>query len=199
MGGVAAFVSLYATAAFLYPGGTRSDPGRRGFSFVENYWCDLLDATAGGGQPNPSRPVALAAMVCLAVGLSVFWWSAPMLFPEARRRSSLARTAGIGSGLITPWVGTRAHDLVVHSAVLLGVVGFVSTATALRGRGGRGLEVLGWAALAAAITNYAVWQTRIGIAAMPLIQKVAFALFLVWIASVANLLRRGSPPPMDRP
>ena len=43
---VALFVGLYFVAAALYPGGTRAEPSRVGFSFADNYWCDVLDGPA---------------------------------------------------------------------------------------------------------------------------------------------------------
>jgi hypothetical protein len=187
---VAVFAGLYALAAFLYPGGSSAKPERHGYSFFENYWCDLLNATTVSGRSNPARPVGLVAMLSLSAGITVFWWNVPRLFTQARARAAFVRTAGIGSGVVTPFVATRAHDSVIHVAGLLAVAGFVSTATALGRRGGRALAVLSWTTLWAALANYSIWETRIGLAAMAVVQKVAFALFLSWIVVVANHLRK---------
>jgi hypothetical protein len=184
-----AFVVLYAWAAVLYPGGTHEDPTRTTYSFVHNYWCDLLDAETKAGRSNPGRPAAIAAMVVLCGGLSVLWWNVPRLFPTARGRALWVRSAGIASGLIAPWVGTRAHDAVIRAAGLFGVVGFVATMTARGAHRARRLEIVSWTAIAFALANYAMWETRIGLAWMALVQKGAFAFFLLWIVLVSLRLR----------
>jgi len=186
---VTVFVALYATAAWVYPGGTRSDPGRVGFSFSDNYWCDLLDATTHGGRNNPSRPFAMAALFVFCTGLAVFWWSVPALFPFAPRRGVLVRAAGIISALVMAWVATPLHDLAINVAGGLGVVGFVATISAVNARG-QVVEIVTWSTLFAALSNFAIWQTGIGLSVLPLIQKVAFALFLGWMVLTSLRLRK---------
>ncbi len=185
-----AFVALHASAAWLYPGGTRSDPGRVGISFADNYWCDLLDATTYGGRHNPARPVAVLAMLALCAGLAVLWWSVPALFPRARRRGFAVRVLGLASGAITPLVATPAHDLAIEVAGCLGVAGFVTTFSALGSTGGRALELVAWFALATATSNFVIWRTGIGLGWLPLVQKAAFASFLAWMVLMACRLRR---------
>jgi hypothetical protein len=112
-------------------GGTKDNPSRVGFSLVDNYWCDLLDATTYGGRPNPSRPFALAAMIALCAGLSVLWWTVPALFQDARRRRRFVRYAGFASAVVTPLVGTPLHDWAIDAAGLLGVAAFGVTMSAI--------------------------------------------------------------------
>jgi hypothetical protein len=188
--GVVVFVGLYAVAAWLYPGGTREDPGRTGFSFVDNYWCDLLDRTTYGGRPNPSASVGVTAMVVLSAGLAVLWWTVPVLFPRARRTASLVRLAGLGSGVIAPCVATRFHDLAIHVSGLLAVIAFVATMTALGRRVGIGVRAVAALALGLSLATYLVWQTRVGLSLLPLVQKAAFAAFLGWIVLVAREVAR---------
>jgi hypothetical protein len=90
---VLSFVGLYAVAAALYPGGTRIDPTRVGFSLAENYWCDLLDVVTYGRHQNCARPVAIAAMAVLCSGLAVLWWTWSRSSVNAVPRSSEARGA----------------------------------------------------------------------------------------------------------
>jgi hypothetical protein len=188
------FVGLYATAAVLYPGGTYQEPSRSGYSFVDNYFCDLLDAQTKAGRGNAGRPVAIAAMVVLCVGISVFWWSVPKLFPGARVRAAVVRASGLASGLVTPWVATRAHDAVIHGAGLLGVIGFVGTMTAPGAHRTRTVEVAAWTAIAFVVANYLIWVTRVGLAWMALVQKGAFSFFLLWMVLVALRLRGPRAP-----
>ena len=186
---VSIFIALYSLAAFLYPGGTRIDPARRGFSFFDNYWCDLLDVTTYGGFANPARPVALTAMTILCAGLGMLWWAAPVLFPAATRRARVVRASGVGCALLVPCVGSTFHDLAIHCAGLLGVVAFVATVTAT-GALGRRSTFVAWCVLVIVAVNYIVWQTRVGLQFLPFIQKIAFAAFLAWVILLSLRVRQ---------
>jgi hypothetical protein len=102
----------------------------------------------------------------------------------------LARAAGIGSGAIIPLIATRFHDLAIDVAGLLGVVGFATTLTAFGSHAGKAFTTVAAFALLTALANFAVWQTGIGLAALPVIQRAAFAFFLVWVVMLALRLRR---------
>jgi hypothetical protein len=196
---VALFVVLYGVAAALYPGGTRAEPARKGFSFARNYWCDLLDIVTYRGSANPARPVALGAMVVLSIGLSALWLRAPSLFVHAPRRAALVRCAGVASAVTAPFVATVRHDLAVRTSVFLGFAAFATTIGTLEARAGDPLRWLTWLALAAASLNYLVWESGVGLPALPIIQKFAFAAFLGWVIVLARRTAscgrtRRSPP-----
>eukprot|EP01041_Mallomonas_annulata_P035984 gene35984-59008_t len=50
----------------------------KGFSWVHNFWCNLLNETAINGEKNSARPIALVAMLVLSASLSLFW----IIFPK---------------------------------------------------------------------------------------------------------------------
>ncbi len=191
---VAVFVIFYCAAAALYPGGSRAHPDRVGFSFVENFWCDLLEATTYDGRVNGGRAFALAGTVVLSAGLAALWWSTPALFPRERARGIVIRATGIVSAAITPFIATSIHDLAIRSAGLFGVVGFVATVTGRPRAVGVAFRVSSWGTLALAVFNYGMWETGVGHAALALVQKMSFAAFLAWVVmtarSVAGLRRR---------
>ncbi len=191
---VAIFVALYAVAACLYPGGTRANPTRIGFSFADNYWCDLLDAATYDGRPNRARPVALTATIVLSFGLSALWWTVPAVYPHARRRAVLVRSAGIASALVTPFIATAKHDLAVRLACLFGFVAFLITMTASRFSPRDPLLWITRSTFLACLLNYIVWEAGIGPRVLPLIQKAAFAAFLLWIVLLARRTEELSHP-----
>jgi hypothetical protein len=188
---IAIFVVLYVAAAWLYPGGTRGDRSSPGFSLRDNYWCDLLDPVAYCGRPNPGRVLAVGAMLVLCAGLSVLWWHAPRLFPGAVRRARIVRISGIASGAVTPLVATSLHDLSINLASLFAVIAFGTTMSALGRRAGQLLVAVAAVTIVAALGDYLIWQTRIGLGALAGVQKVAFAAFLAWAALVARRLGEG--------
>jgi len=182
---VAAFVLLYAVAACLYPGGTRADPGRVGFSFLDNYWCDLLDEVTYGGRQNPARSVALVATLILSAGLATLWWNVPASCPDAPRRAAVARFSGLGSAAVIPFIASPHHNAAIDVAGLLGAVAFVAAMSALGNRAGRMLRAAASLALALSVTNYVLWRTRVGLPMLPIVQKGAFMAFLGWIVVLA--------------
>ena len=76
--GTMLFVMLYIIATLLYPGGSQVDKASVGFSWINNYWCNLLNENAINGQPNPAKPVAMTGMLILCLTLIFFWF----LFPK---------------------------------------------------------------------------------------------------------------------
>jgi hypothetical protein len=72
--GAIVFLFLYVVSTFYYPGGSQFDARQAGFSWQHNYWCNLLDAHAINGKPNPAQPIAVCAMLVLCGSLIIFWW-----------------------------------------------------------------------------------------------------------------------------
>lgn len=187
---VALFALGYLLAAALYPGGTRAEPRAVGFRWLENYWCDLLDAVTYGGLPNPARPVALLATVVLCGGLAVLWWHAPRLYPEAPWRGRVVRASGVLSGALVPLVATRLHNAIISLAGALGLLAFALTTFSVHPRAGRFLRGSTALGLALTLVNYAVWLSGQGVRWLPLLQKCAFGAALVWILALSRRLSR---------
>jgi hypothetical protein len=189
---VLAFVVLYLAAVWLYPGGSRVDPHSPGFSWLHNYWCDLLDTRTYGGRDNPARPVARGAMTVLCLGLSVLWVATPRLFRNAGGWPAwVVRVAGVGCALAMPWVALGHHDFAVRLAGLLGTVAFATTLVALprHAKGTGALRGAGACVLALVAANYFIWETRLGHEALALLQKMAFVAFLAWVVLLADRVR----------
>jgi hypothetical protein len=74
------FSLLYFIATLYYPGGNYLDKGSHGFSWTQNYWCNLLGENAINGHQNLARPIAFTAMAVLSLTLS-FLFSAFSLEP----------------------------------------------------------------------------------------------------------------------
>jgi hypothetical protein len=193
VGSVVSFVLLYLLAALLFPGGTRAEPMRDGFTITGNYFCDLLDAHTYGGRPNPARWVALVGTAILCGGLACLWWSVPVLYPEARKSTVVVRASGVASGLVTPFIATRSvHDLAINLAGIFGIIAFAVTLVAIGRRGGTAITTASIGTLLLVLTNYFVWETHTGVAVLPSIQKLAFAAFLAWVVIVARRVDRGT-------
>src|SRR5689334_1828205 len=107
--GIIIFIILYFTAVVLYPGGSQADKNSIGFSWVNNYWCNLLQANAINGQTNSAQPVALCGMFILSLALSFFWFT----FPSFSNIGKLSRLAiqffGITAMIVALFLFTKFH------------------------------------------------------------------------------------------
>ena len=98
--GIMAFALLYVLASLQYPGGSQTDPQSMGFSWMNNYFCNLLNKTAINGKPNLGQPFALASLLVLALSLGLFWWSFPQYLPLSQFQTRMIRITGVSSMVI---------------------------------------------------------------------------------------------------
>jgi len=70
--GALLFIIFYIIAITLYPGGSQADISSKGFSWMNNYWCNLLNEKAMNGEYNTARPFAIAGMLLLCISMAAF-------------------------------------------------------------------------------------------------------------------------------
>lgn len=123
-----AFHAFYAIASSLYPGGTWADRSTTGYSFWENYLCDVLIETARNGQPNPGKLYGMVAFFLLLVNFVFLYLLLDRLLTED---SSVLRKIASWAFLLTvlAFIGTVVTDPVAKPisnhviAVLFAVAG----------------------------------------------------------------------------
>jgi glucan phosphoethanolaminetransferase (alkaline phosphatase superfamily) len=186
--GCCLFILLYIIAAFLYPGGSDADEHSTGFSILHNYWCELLNARSRNGVYNPGSPVAMWAMGVLCFSLAIFWWIVPRLFVPNPWYKILIAYAGIISMLITPFISSQHHDLVINLASIFGVIALLATFTALYKGGWYKLLALGiFCLLLIGLNNY-IYYTGQDLHTLPVLQKVTFLLVMTWMGIITWLI-----------
>lgn len=182
--GIGLFLLLYLIAALYYPGGSDAHPTAQGFSMIHNYWCDLLAKGAKNGQFNPARPIAIAGMITLCLALSMFWYLLPRLLNKGKHHYNIVQFAGIISMLLAIFIFSNYHDLIINSAVFFGVIALTGTYIALyRSKSYRTL-VFGLFCLLLILSNSYIYYTKYFINTLPLLQKITFLCYLLWIAFI---------------
>ena len=180
--GIPLFVLLYVCASFYYPGGSQADAQSTGFSWVNNYWCNLLNSTAINGQTNPAQPIAMTAMVVLCISLAVFWYLFPMISLSKTlsvRITQFTGVAAMGTALLLN--SSIDHDLITNLASLMGLVAVVGTLIGLRRLEWNALFWFGAMNLLLVLLNNLIYYNAELIRYLPLVQKISFAAFLVWL------------------
>ena len=189
--GIPSFVLLYVWASFYYPGGSQADAQSTGFSWVNNYWCNLLNSTAINGQTNPAQPIAMTAMVVLCISLAVFWYLFPMISLSKTlsvRITQFTGVAAMGTALLLN--SSIDHDLITNLASLMGLVAVVGTLIGLRRLEWNALFWFGTMNLLLVLLNNLLYYNAELIRYLPLVQKISFAAFLVWLFLISMKSRK---------
>lgn len=184
--GIPGFVVLYVYASLYYPGGSQADAHATGFSWVNNYWCNLLDDIAINGQTNAAQPIAMIAMLVLCISLAVFW----LVFPSVSRLEfvllRITQFAGVAAMVTALFLNSSLdHDLITNLASLLGLIAVAGTL--------KGLRLLKWHSLfwfgvinlvLVLLNNYLYYSPHL-LRYLPLVQKISFASFLFWLILIS--------------
>lgn len=186
--GIWVFVLLYITAAVFYPGGSQLDKATKGFSWLNNYWCDLLDELAKNGQTNSARPIAIISWIILCFSLSIAWYFLPQLFSINTTTKRTIRICGIGAMLVAALLFTSLHDVVIRLAGGLGFIAFVITLTLFYRNKMYRLFYSGLFCVVLMGLNYYIMMTDATGLYLPVIQKVTFIIVLLWILFVDKKL-----------
>ena len=184
--GILIFATLYFLASLLYPGGSQADSQANGFSWINNYWCNLLNDTAINGQPNSAQPLAIAAMLVLCISLSFFWYLFPAYANADWKLKATIRVFGISSMAVAILLFIQpSHDLITNLASAMGVVAVIGTIIVLYKIKWMALYVFGLTNLVLVILNNFLYYTPGWLIYLPLIQKISFGCFLLWVYLVS--------------
>lgn len=180
--GAFCFVALYIIASFYYPGGSQFNKDSVGFSWVDNYWCNLLNEKAINGYPNTAKPIATLALIVLSFALAVFWWVFPLFFQFGQNFKRLVRGSGsiaMAFGLLL--ISDLDHDLVTNSASLFGLIAVAGVLYGLYKKRWTGLFIFGVLNIVLVLGNNYLYYNKEFIGYLPLVQKISFVAFLAWI------------------
>lgn len=184
--GTGLFVLLYFIAAFLYPGGSQANAHSTGFSWLNNYWCNLLNDTAINGENNAAQPVALIAMLALCLTLSLFWFLFSIYAPFNKMWKWLMQVTGILSMITAFFLCSRFnHDVVINIASGLGLIAIIGTYIGLYKKRWYNLFYFGLTNLLLIAANNYCYYSKDFIKYLPVVQKISFAAFLIWIVCIS--------------
>ena len=182
--GTLVFVILYGLATLFYPGGSQVDKNEKGFSWSQNYWCNLLNENAINGQPNAARPIALTAMIVLCVSLSLFWYIFPTLINLPKRTKHVIQISGILSMATSLFLFTAGHDMVINIASVLGLIAITGIFIGLRKMNWTDLFWFGIFNIALVVCNNVLYYGEGLRFYLPVVQKISFLSFLLWLCGI---------------
>jgi hypothetical protein len=178
------FVILYFIATLYYPGGSQFDKNSRGFSWTQNYWCNLLNEHGINGQYNPARPIAFIALIDICLTLSWFWYLFPLLVEFKKRGRRIIQVSGFASMAIGMFIFTSLHDLIINIASLFGLAALTGTLIGLWKLKWIKLFWMGLFILVLIGLNNRLYYGKNLMIYLPIVQIFTFLYFLVWICCV---------------
>lgn len=183
--GAASFAILYFVATFYYPGGSEFDKNYIGFSWKDNYWCNLLNDKAINGQTNSAQPIALIAMFILCLTLTSFWLQFPKYTNLDKGYNWMIQICGTLAMIIGFLLFTKFdHDIITNLASIFGLIATIGTFIGLYKNKWRTLFYFGIVNIILIITNNILYYSKELISYLPVVQKITFATFLFWICCI---------------
>jgi len=199
--GLGAFLTLMTAAMVAYPGGTWDDKSHVGYSFWQNYWCDLLRDPALDGQSNAfGSNLAGGAMLALAATLTPFWFLASTCFAHRTVLTRCTRAMGslgaMGLAFVTLLPSDKFGTLHAAAVVLAGPLGITAAILSVVGLKGvarvsRTAVHLGNALLIVAticlfLYMWQVWTETVSSVLVTTLQKIATVLLIAWMGTVTR-------------
>lgn len=180
------FLLLYFVAAFLYSGGSQTDINSTQFSWLHNYWCDLIWPTDYREAPNRASWVAIPAMFLLCIGVGVLFYQFPKYYATTPFYTYSIRFFGIGAMLLAALLFTSLHDIVIPLASLCGVIALIGIFIVLYQSGASFLFYFGLFSLFLLVLNNLIYYSGSTTALyyLPLLQKISVFIILMWIIAV---------------
>jgi hypothetical protein len=183
--GISIFIALYIISALFYPGGSQADKNAVGFSWINNYWCNLIADTSINGQTNTAKPFAMTGMLMLCIALIVFWFLFPQLLHTGKRLKSVIQISGTVAMIIAFFLFTDLnHDLIIDLASVFGLIATTGVFIGLYNAKWFRLFSVGFLSIVLIAANNYVYYTKGMIVYLPVIQKITFASFLIWICCI---------------
>jgi hypothetical protein len=179
------FALLYFIATLYYPGGSQIDKNSIGFSWANNYWCNLLNDKAINGQTNSAQPIALTAMFILYLTLTFFWFQFPKYTNLNKCYKWTIKICGTLAMTIGLFLFTKFdHDLITNCASFFGLIATAGTFIGIYKNGWKILFYLGLLNIILIIVNNIFYYDKNLILYLPIVQKITFATFMIWICCI---------------
>jgi hypothetical protein len=191
--GALVFVCLYVIATRFYPGGSQADVNTKGFSWLNNYWCNLLNDNAINGQHNPAKPIAMAAMLVLCFTLANFWYNFPRRVQFNKSGRLAVQISGVIAMVIAMFLFTNLHDWVINIASVFALIAIVGTFIGLYKQKWSGLFRLGIFNLSLVALNNMLYYGNGLRLYLPVVQKITFLFFLIWVCLIDIKLYNSKP------
>ncbi|WP_373517680.1 hypothetical protein [Pricia sp.] len=164
-----------------YPGGLIADLNSVGFDWINNYWCNLMNEKGMNGQINPARQFAISAMIILCISLMLFFIQFARKFATNRIWRITIQTFGTVTMILAALIFTEYHDLMTLLSSIFGVVVLTGIILEIYKSKMKLFKLTGKVCIILLALNNYIYYSGQMIEYLPFIQKITFALGLIWV------------------
>lgn len=182
--GILVFFTLFYLASLKYPGGSQANLQKSGFDWVNNYWCNLTDYRAMNGQKNSARNISILAMTLLCLSLSFFFVSFSNMFINNTFLRKLTQIFGFISMVFTSFLFTEYHNIFTILSSIFGLVAVIGISYGLAKSSLHLLKYWAVLCIVLLVFNNFIYQTKLSLSILPLLQKITFVSVLLWVVAV---------------
>ena len=176
------FFIFYFIATFLYPGGHHLDADYEGFSWLNNYWCDLYAEGYYNDRPNPAMKIAIGATLLVALAFGHFCYIYQDYIAVQKPWGNRIRWAGLLASLsMMPIFIDSLHSISLIVASLFGLVVMIGIIKSIIKNKMKPFLITGWVCVIAIVVCNGMYYLQLMINWLPLVQKIAFTVVLLWL------------------
>jgi len=179
--GINCFVLLFIYASLLYPGGSQKNPNSIGFSWLHNYWCNLMNPIAENGAVNHGSSIAISAMMILCGSLSVFFWQFAKAMEHSAFWKRMIQFGGMLSMLFASLIFSKHHDLMTILSSLFGIFVVIGIIQSIYKSEMQFYKISGVSCIILLGLNNCIYYSEYGLHLLPLLQKITFGVVLIWV------------------
>lgn len=156
------------------------------FSWINNYWCDLIWPTNYRNENNPAAWIAIPAMFILCTGLGILFYEFPVRYQANEFLKYIIRIFGISAMVLAALLFTPLHDIVIPLASLCAGIALIAVFIVLSRNQSMGLFNFGLFCMFLLFLNNLIYYSGSGawLYYLPLLQKISIFIVLIWIVAV---------------
>ncbi|MFC6267365.1 hypothetical protein [Frigoriflavimonas asaccharolytica] len=197
MFGLVLYVVLFTYASNYYPGGSTNHPEAKGYSFFNNLLCDAMDPITKGGMQNNARSLATVAHYILSLTMICFFYYLPQVFSVKNLNTKLTAYFGMATMTVFVLMSTKFHDVTVLLTGIFGTIAMIPFFIELYRFKNKAYKGIVYFAFALSIVCFLIFETKIGIYYLPILQKFTFGVDAIWVAWTCILVLKKNKNTLD--
>ena len=182
--GVALFFVFTLVAIALYPGGSQFHADSIGFSWRDNFWCELMVLETGYGKENPGGIFAIVATFFAGLAVSAFFYRLPLVCPTTALQSGIVRFGTIICSFSALMLFSEYHHEMLLAFCISGFITMLIALIVL-------IENREYVAFSGGTAMFALTQLNLAFYYLsyykeiqPNLQKITIILALAWVLLV---------------
>jgi hypothetical protein len=191
------YLVVFTLAAMDYPGGSENVPSAKGYSFFNNFLCDVMNPITHGGQFNPARPLATISHLILSATMISFFYLLPQIFDWDNKNTKLIRYVGMFTMVVFVFMYTSLHDHIVTATGIFGSLALIPFFVEMKKYPNGALKTLAYCCFALSIVVFFIFETKLGYYYLPFLQKITFvfdAWWVIWVSIIVFKKKTGVVP-----